>query len=322
VKIILKEDCINVDAKNYKGETALHMAVTENYVKIIDLLLISTFLGDTVLHLAVEAENKELIQHVIRRIGSEKQEDIILYKNSEGNMAIHGAVERGNREIFKLFSEQNYNFIKAETASENTLLHLTVKRREKEIIEFLLQTEQGGQSCINTRNSNRETPLRIDSKLCDIQIAKLLIANGADIFSTACRIMLHYTVDTYIKNEDKIKYNIDYYMKRKTEINKQDRRGITALHLAARRGCTLVVNPLIDKGSDTKISDEHGRRFIHYLASGFYRKWQEAVKYILGNRDSTYKLNEKLFDELLQNKRLENVDKKYIRLYKKIAKKN
>jgi len=134
--------------------------------------------------------------------------------------------------------------------------------------------------------------------------------------------MLHYTVDTDVKDEDRINCNINYYIDHNIEIDKRDRKGITALHLAARKDYTLVVNHLIDKGSNTEISDERGRRFIHYLASGFYRKWQEAVKYILGNRDSTYKLNEKLFDELLQNKRLENVDKKYIRLYKKIAKKN
>jgi ankyrin repeat protein len=66
--------------------------------------------------LEVEAENKELIQRLIRRIRLEKQEDIIRYKNSKGNTATHEAVERGNRHIVKLFLEQDNNLINAETA--------------------------------------------------------------------------------------------------------------------------------------------------------------------------------------------------------------
>jgi ankyrin repeat protein len=79
---------------------------------------------------------------------------------------------------------------------------VAVKGRKKGITEFLLQKEQAGQSCINTRNCSRETPLHIASRMCDMETATLLIENGADIFSTTSRTMLHYTVDTDKKDEN------------------------------------------------------------------------------------------------------------------------
>jgi len=57
------------------------------------------------------------------------------------------------------------------------------------------------------------------------------------------------------------------------------------------------------------------------VANGFYRKCQEASEDILGNIESTNKLDEGLFNEHLNNTHLKEGGKKYIRLYKEIAKK-
>ena len=106
---------LNIDEQNNEGETALHIAVKENMVPIVDLLIqhnanpnIKTNDdkgGNTPLHLALSKNpiNKELIEHLMLSNLVDPQ-----ITNAEGISILEMAEETGDQDIINMFKPSEF----------------------------------------------------------------------------------------------------------------------------------------------------------------------------------------------------------------------
>lgn len=151
-KILLKTRGVDINIKNVRNLTALHIAVAnaekENYQKIIELLLreenidleARDLYGNTPLHYAAEKGNWELLKKLLEN-SQKKQESIETSKieNAFGWTLLHSAVsgvfENKNHGCWKVIEEllkdRNFKFNEKQISSTEELLEEDQEKLEK-----------------------------------------------------------------------------------------------------------------------------------------------------------------------------------------------
>ena len=195
IREILQEKNIDINTVNEKGNTALMIAVENNYLDYVKLLMevdgidmnIQSNSKDTVLHLAVKKKNNLIIsydnpvpgQHsytelfntgqIVKQLLKNKNIDLNTV-NENGDTALIIAVENNNLDYVKLLMEDdaiNMNIQKSVRLSNNgtslpgskyTALHLAIKNNNLEILKQLLKNKNIDCSLLDSENM---TPLKL-----------------------------------------------------------------------------------------------------------------------------------------------------------------
>jgi ankyrin repeat protein len=115
-----------------------------------------------------------------------------------------------------------------------------------------------------------DTPLHVAAAGHRVEIAKMLLAAGADPSSAKNHRWsqpLHYAADGYSENphwnpKEQVAM-IRVLLKAGANIHAQDKNGATPLHRAVRTRCAAAVKYLLDAGADPKIRNKPGSTPFH-----------------------------------------------------------
>lgn len=231
----------DADIQDHKGRSALHHAVRKADYRMAKMLLMKgananlTDQGDnTPLHVATIFGHSELVK-LLLHFGADQYK-----KGQHGAIPIHIAAKEGHQELLKLYSAKQMNpniKMPCYDGREKAPLHVAAEGGHYECIALLI--EQIGAD-INVADSEGETPL-------------------------TCCVLNEYD-PMGMKSKEDYTQCVQILLKHGAEINRQNGRGETALHLAARNEFHKIVDVLVQAGADPLITDNNNDKPIDLVS--------------------------------------------------------
>lgn len=140
---------VDVNAVDHNGDTALHIAVTENQFESVDALLDAPSIdfdilndnGYSALHLAIKVNNIKIVDKLKMKTSLCANKLTGIFKcveSKHGNNALHIAVESGSKDIVKYILENRLVDVNATNLSNHTALVLARAIKDTEIIQLLM----------------------------------------------------------------------------------------------------------------------------------------------------------------------------------------
>ncbi|UCC43738.1 MAG: ankyrin repeat domain-containing protein [Candidatus Zixiibacteriota bacterium] len=177
VQTILDSDKTAIGMSNDRGSTALHIAVANGHIRIVELLLdLGADLeaidvdGDTPLMRAAIGGHSEIFKLLLSR-GADAH-----IKNINKHDILHYAVLGGSVEIIDHTLDMGRD-INAKSRDGSTPLFQAVWKNDREVARFLL--EKGAD--IEAQNNHGFTPLYVARAVSNVDMAQLLVDNGANV---------------------------------------------------------------------------------------------------------------------------------------------
>lgn len=171
----------DLNARNKRRQTALHIAVNKGHLNVVKTLLslrchtsLQDSEGDTPLHDAISKEHDEMLS-LLLDCGAD-----ITLTNNNGFNALHHAALKGNPSAMKiLLAKTNRPWIVEEKKDDGyTALHLAALNNHVEIAELLVHM---GKANMDRQNVNLQTALHLAVERQHVQIVKLLVQEGANL---------------------------------------------------------------------------------------------------------------------------------------------
>lgn len=171
----------DLNARNKRRQTALHIAINKGHFNVVKTLLelnchpsLQDSEGDTPLHDCISKEQDEMLSLLL-----DYGADITL-TNNNGFNALHHCALKGNPSAMKiLLSKTNRPWIVEEKKDDGyTALHLACLNNHVEIAELLVHM---GKANMDKQNVNLQTGLHLAVERQHVQIVKLLVREGANL---------------------------------------------------------------------------------------------------------------------------------------------
>lgn len=267
---ILIESGADVNALNDKKHSPLHIAAVNNRVECVRTLLTSSrrinvntrdFVGDTALHDAITKGHLEVATMLIEYPSVD-----LRITNDRGFNALHQACLKGNNPVVEKILSKRPDVVNIPKRDGFTALHLAVVNGHYRIAQTLLTK---GRCNLELRNNKQETPLISAALNKQWDVLELLVEAGADIDSqdkdgdTALNIALHTTIMGHIlwrlllgssgpskapnlsaieqQLEDRKLAPICYLANRGADLYKKNKNGVSPLDTANAIGIADVV---------------------------------------------------------------------------------
>lgn len=284
IKNFLKKG-VDVNTKNHNGFTPLHIAVQNEQIDIVQLLVdlkadvnIKSSQGSTALHYAVEIGNNDIVKILLNG-----ENCCVNATSIDGTTPLHIAAKKGSIRIVEdlLNVRASVNSVvlsdfSPEKCDGYTPLYFAVENGGKEVVKLLLKRGAN----VNDTAVNNLTPLHVAMKNGHGNIVKLLLRHGANVDAEDinCNTVLHLALKqdnpaiiAWILNYSPSKHNKN--LLRMAVLNKGNkckeivstllRYGFefdpeTALnpdffHMAVEMGCVEVVEKLLNHGVDVNL---------------------------------------------------------------------
>ena len=277
VEILIK-DGADINAKNLSGKTPLHEAARNGKISMVNLLLTNgadinstDSTGKTVLMDSILSTNIELVRLLLGKGASP------LIQEMYGRNAYHEAAETGNIELitliknaggnplskdsygqtpFSLVLSKNQEVIQAVLGNDkqisdsdgNTPIHIAVANNvAPDVLSMLISMSYP----VNRRNSLGVTPLSLAVNNNQTFLAKTLIENGADPFTTdnAGKCAVSIAMEA---NQDILITIVQ------ATGNKTDIYGDGILHYAAKSADSATIQKLLSMNLDKKARNISG----------------------------------------------------------------
>lgn len=196
--------------------------------------------------------------------------------------ALFNALHSEQYSVFQQLLNEGAN-INAQDANGDTALHIAIRSAHSGAYEAVLDLIK--RRCdVNIKNNQGETPFQLALERRYYIIKKLLECGAEDVTSTntdgetALHVLCDYSVET-----------IRRFLERGVDVNAQDGRGNTVLHLVARRrrDAVNVVELLMEYGARAGVVNVEGRNALHEAAGS------NSVKLVGLLREKGYSVGEK-----------------------------
>lgn len=253
VRVLCENGC-NLNARTLRGETALHVAVSqmEFNTEMINLLLSSGCNADIQDNLGRQTALHVFIRkHVVSASSSSSS-------SSSSSWSSNGEVQ----EVFQTLAKAtNVNIADRRL---RTPLHFiaSCKKSNIKLLQILLDCEANP----NLQNDRGETALHEALENNNETAAEILISRTDLYLGTKYK-----ETPLHVAARKNMKSVVPFLLKHDAPINAQDLYGNTALHLAASKGYNEVVRILIDNQEiQLNISNKEGLTPLHLaVESGF-----------------------------------------------------
>lgn len=295
IDTLLLHDPSIMDVRNSadEGSTGLVLAVTYNQIEVVRRLLdpaataranvnAHTADGSTALIAAAEANDLEMIEALL----NDPAIDVNCRFGSSGGPALLWCAEKGNAKAVSLLLHHGADVNMANPDDETAVL-LAVGSEDLDTLDTLLQAPGID---VNAPDTCGNVPLKVAANIGNVEMIKRLVGKGAKIqsivpregegesaemtarnesFGVLIKALLEEpdpgvinTVDSsgrvalFWAIEDHAERAVQALLRRGANVNWQDSRGNTALHVAARRGATSITKMLLSQPDiDVNIRD-------------------------------------------------------------------
>ncbi|KAF5306570.1 hypothetical protein FQR65_LT07297 [Abscondita terminalis] len=231
------------------GETALHLSLKHQKRDVATFLIdegadvnLSNNFGETSLFYACRFGDIELVKKIRKFVS-----DVNL-KNMDGDTVLGLSIRNENFEMAKFLNDENADV----NVSNNTGMTPFLYACKIELVD-VIKKMRSKVIDINWQNTNGQTALHLSIESENFDVARFLIEEGADVnvtdnfdttpFFLACRFCSTEMVK-------KVKPTV-------TDINWQNRRGETALHVSLENERLDIARFLIDEGADVNVTDNY-----------------------------------------------------------------
>ncbi len=208
--------------------------------------------GCTPLHCAARYGHKEVAELLIAK-GAD-----INAKDTRGRTPTDLAINQGRKELAKLLAS------KGSDVSLHTAAYIGDLQRVEKFID--------GGTNVDAKDQKGQTALHYAAKVGQIAVAKLLIANGADVNAgewTPLQEAAYCSKDM-----------VEFLIAKGANINAS---GWSPLHSALDAGRFDIVDLLLAKGADANIRDGEGRTPLHIAASYAASRYPKIVELLISN---------------------------------------
>ncbi|KPA83451.1 hypothetical protein ABB37_03079 [Leptomonas pyrrhocoris] len=170
----------DVNATNAQGRTALHEAVTHNYVECCDLLLehaaddtIQSTTQSTPFHTAAACGSVECMEVILQH--SDAPAEKVNELDRQRSSALHKCAFDGDVRVSRWLVEHGATIDVADATNATPLL-VAVKMGQIAVVDYLLSQ---GADC-NRRDQQGNSGLHFCAMRCDLPVAQLLLSTGAN----------------------------------------------------------------------------------------------------------------------------------------------
>ena len=193
VEILATIEDADLNATDINGNTIYHICAEFNHYESLRFLLTrkgKKFLepiylkndnDETVLHIAADHENIEIIKLVLSKLydGSMSTEIFLTSKNKQGKTFFHIACSKGYHNIVEYFLKdlKMHFFLEHQDNDMNTSLHLASENGHLSIVNILLY--YGIE--LNTKNKNNKSALELSCRRGFFEVSKILISRYSEI---------------------------------------------------------------------------------------------------------------------------------------------
>ncbi|XP_014231263.2 ankyrin-1-like [Trichogramma pretiosum] len=256
---------VQVDARDKKGNTPLHMALGRNFRVKAEFLLrrganpnLANAEGLTPLHVVSERVIYYDAMELIFKISDELNQRVeVNARDKKGNTPLHLALQSSSsKELAELLLRRGANL---NLANEEglTALHLICKSLRyydltKMILELIDEKHRSAQ--VNSRDQMGNTPLHFASgAFGDNEVIELLLRHGADPNAANAEGLtpLHmFCKRKYDSNLTEIFFNINDELNQLVEVDARDILGRSPLNYAVDNGHKKAIESLLRRGPD------------------------------------------------------------------------
>jgi len=232
----------DVNSVNAQGKTALHIAATKDLADIAAVLLARGATvdlpdkdGNTALHLAVKSGSSAVLP-ILAQYGAS-----LFSKDNQGKSVLQTALQQNPDLIPKLV---NKNTLGNRDENGNTILHVAAAQGLDALADILIKLGADEQARNTAGLTPLEEALQFPQSLPQAKIAWKLIRDGAPKPKTAG---VQYFWQAGVADNPNLGFE----------------SGQTALHFAAGRGQTGLLQLLVDQGANVNAIDQPGNTPLH-----------------------------------------------------------
>jgi ankyrin repeat protein len=237
---LLLDHGANINLRNKRGQTALHLASQRGRLDFMELLLNRGAIVDvldnggfTPLHLAISKMERRGAELLLKHGAN------IDLRNNKHQTALHLALQHSHPNIIPLLLEKGAN-VDAQDDDGSTPLHRAISRADVELsrVELLLDRCTN----INLRNNKGQTALHLASQHGRINIMRLLLEDGADVDApdSGGSTALHQAISDV--DFSHLEQAVGLLLCRGANINLRNGQGQTALYKASLRGYPNIIH--------------------------------------------------------------------------------
>jgi ankyrin repeat protein len=220
-------------------------------------------------------DDKNDAQRSVGRLLLKVHSKVFRKKDNEGQSIWHLAIKFLDEDSIETLKDQHKSTIDDSNNSGETPLHLAVNRKNKQIVDRLL--ELGARTGINA--AKEQSPLMFACSRGEAKMVKSML----DIKKQAAKDVdkdgkspLHYVIECKNCNDEDREKIVKWLVSAMKSVDVEDQRGCTPLHVACQNSKSSIVSILMEKGANPDSKDDKGNNALHH-AVGLWPQLGEAT---------------------------------------------
>ncbi|EWZ81514.1 hypothetical protein FOWG_14519 [Fusarium oxysporum f. sp. lycopersici MN25] len=200
-------------------------------------------------------------------------------KDNEGQSIWHLAIKFLDKDSIETLKDQHKLTIDNSNNNGETPLHLAVKRKDKRLVGCLL--ELGAKAGINAAKD--QSPLMFACFHGEAEMVQSMNKQAANDVDKDGKSPLHYVLECKSCNDEDREKIVKWLVSAMKNVDVEDQRGRTPLHVACQNSKSSIVSILIEKGANPGIKDDEGNNALHHAVGlrlqvgGVTFTWREDV---------------------------------------------
>jgi len=228
VESLVENDPRLLNARDYRGDTALHWAAKRGQKKVVDVLLargvhadIKGHYGSSPLEYAAYWGHAAVAEVLLAGGADPKARD------DAGSTPLHSAAVQGHLEIVGLLMQTGAD-MRLVDGHGNTALHRAAAGGHPAVIEFLVRLGLD----VNARDARNGTPLHDAAREGQAEAVSILLQHGAQVNAIDCEWMTPLHEAAWRGYNDGVAMLLENH----ADVNARDLKGHTPLALALEEG--------------------------------------------------------------------------------------